>query len=64
MGADSCGVHGLGEDVCGGGLGGADHMGIHAQGDSRIGVAQPGGDDMYRHPGEQQGRGVEMLQIV
>ena len=34
------GLHGLGEDIRGSGLGAADDVRIHAQGDSRVGVAQ------------------------
>ena len=58
------GFHGLGEDVGGSGLGGADHVGVDAEGDRRVRVAQAGRDDMHRHAGEQQGRGVDMPQIV
>ena len=59
-----CGLHGLGEDVRGGGLGAADDVGVHAQGDSRVGVAQAGRDDMHRDAGEQQGRSVKVSEVV
>ena len=58
------GPHGLREDVCGGGLGAADDVGVYAQGDSRVGVAQAGGDDVDGHAGEQQGRGMQVSEVV
>jgi hypothetical protein len=54
----------LGEDVGRSGLGGADHMGVHAEGDRGVGMAQAGGDHMHRHTGQQQGRGVDVPQVV
>ncbi len=58
------GLHGAGEDV--GGLGElvADHMGVYPQGDRWVGVAEPGGDDMHLGTGQQQGRRVDMTQIM
>jgi hypothetical protein len=58
------GVRGLGEDVGRCGLGGADHVGVDAEGDGGVGVAQAGRHDMDRYPGQQQGRGVEVPQVV
>ena len=58
------GPHGLGEDVCGSGLGAADDVGVYAQGDSRVGVAQTGRDDVDGHAREQQGRGVQVSEVV
>lgn len=40
------GLHGLGEDVCGSGLGAADDMGVNAQDDGRVDMAEAGRDDM------------------
>jgi hypothetical protein len=59
-----CGLHGLGEDVCGCGLGAADYVGVHAQGYSWVGVAQAGGDDLKGHAREQQGRGPDTDQAL
>jgi len=54
----------MGEDVGCGGFGVPDHMGADAEGDRRISVAKAGCDDVDRYPGEQQGRGVDMPQVV
>jgi hypothetical protein len=58
------GRYGAGEDV--GGLGElvADDMGVHAQRDRRVRVAEPGGDHMHRDTSQQQGRGVDVSQIM
>jgi hypothetical protein len=58
------GLNGLGEDVGGGGLGGADHVGVDPERDGWVGVAEPGRDDVDRDAGQQQGRGVEVPQVV
>jgi hypothetical protein len=42
----------------------ADHVGIHAQGDRRVSVAKAGRYDMDRGARQQQGRGVDMAQIM
>ena len=60
----SCGLDGLGEDVRGGGLGGADDVGVDPERDGRVGVAEAGRDDVDRDAGQQQGRGVEVAQVV
>ena len=57
-------LDGLGEDVSGGGLGGADHVGVDPERDGRVRVAKPGRDHVDRDPGQQQGRGVEMAQVM
>ena len=54
------GLYGLGEDVCGGGLGRADHVGVDAEGDSRFRVTQAPRDDVDRNAEEQQSGGVQM----
>jgi hypothetical protein len=53
-----------GEDV--GGLSElvADDVGVHAQRDRGVGVAEPGGDHMHGDASQQQGRGVDVPQIV
>jgi hypothetical protein len=58
------GLYGAGEDV--GSLGElvADDVRVHPQGDRGIGMAEPGGDHMHRDASQQQGRGVDVPQIM
>ena len=42
----------------------ADDVGIYAQGDRGVRMAEPGGDDMHRDASQQQGRGVDVSQIM
>jgi hypothetical protein len=58
------GLDGLGEDVGCSGLGGADHVGLDLERDGWVCVTQPGRDHMDWHAGQQQGRGVDMSQVV
>ena len=58
------GVHRLGEDVGGGGLGGPDDVCVDAKRDGGVGVAQAGGDDMNRDAREQQRCGMYVPEIV
>jgi hypothetical protein len=53
-----------GEDV--GSLGElvVDDVGVHAQRDGGVGMAEPGGDDMDRDACEQQGRGMDVAQVM
>jgi hypothetical protein len=37
---------------------------VDAERDGRIGMAQARGDDVYRDAGQQQGRGVDVPQVV
>jgi hypothetical protein len=37
---------------------------VHPQRDRGIGMAEPGGDHMHRHASQQQGRGVDVPQIM
>ncbi len=58
------GRYGSGEDV--GGLGElvADDVGVYAQRDRGVGMAEPGGDHVHGDASQQQGRGVDVPQIV
>ena len=58
------GRYGAGEDV--GGLGElvADDVRVHPQRDRGVGMAEPGGDHMHPHASQQQGRGVDVPQIM
>ena len=53
-----------GEDV--GGLGEliAEDVSVHAQRDRGVRMAEPGGDHMHRDASQQQGRGVDVSQIM
>lgn len=50
------GVHGLGEDVGRGGLGGADNVGVHAEGDRGVGMPQAGPTTCTGTPESSKGR--------
>ena len=39
-------------------------MGVDAKGDGRVSVPEPGRDDVNRDAGQQQGRGVQVPQVV
>jgi hypothetical protein len=60
----SGGLDGFGEDVRGGGLGGANHVGVDPERDGRVGVTEPRRDHVDRDTGEQQGRGVDVPEVV
>ena len=64
LSAGLCGVHCLGEDVRGSGLGGADHVGVHAKSDRRVGMAQDGRDDCARDADSRQVVASNMSQVV
>ena len=64
VGALAGGRDGAGEDV--GGLGEliADDVGVNAQCDRGVRMAEPGGDHVHGDASQQQGRGVNVPQIV
>jgi hypothetical protein len=42
----------------------ADHVSIDPQCDRRVSMTEPSRDDMNRHPGQQQGYGVNVPKIM
>ena len=58
------GLHGLGEDVSGGGFGASDDVGVDAEGDSRVCMTQASRDDVDGDAGEQQRGGVQVPEVV
>jgi hypothetical protein len=39
-------------------------VGVHAQRDRGVGMAEPGGDQVHRDACQQQGRGMDVSQIM